>query len=101
MLDKQKRASTASEVTVACRAAERSGSENCLRKSRWGGGERIESCVLESTEMTQWLVELAIKPDDLSLSPRIHLVERKNQLLEVILCSLALGTCFSQAVAAS
>lgn len=36
---------------------------------------RTESCALGSTEMTWWVTELTIKPNDLSLSPRLHLVE--------------------------
>lgn len=35
--------------------------------------------------MTQWVKALATKPDDRHLIPRIHMVEDKNWLLQVVL----------------
>lgn len=39
-----------------------------------------------ASEMVQQIKALVTKPDHLSLIPRIHMVERENQLLQVVLC---------------
>lgn len=38
-----------------------------------------------ASEPAQWIKGLATKPDILSLIPRAHIVEGKNQLLYVVL----------------
>jgi len=51
--------------------------ETLSRKIRWG-----------SSGMAQWGQELASKPDNLSLIPRVYIIDCKNWLLQVALCSL-------------
>lgn len=37
------------------------------------------------SQMVQWAMALATKSDDLSLVPRIHIMEEQDQLLQVVL----------------
>lgn len=43
---------------------------------------------MQTGKMAPWLEVLATKPDGLGLVPRIHMVERGNQLLQTTLCPL-------------
>lgn len=47
-------------------------------------GRKLKSLVLDwSDQMAQQIKELAVKPYNLTLIPRTHMVERENQLPRV------------------
>ena len=41
--------------------------------------------LLQTSKMTRWIMTLTTKPDNLHLTPRTHVVEEKNKLLQVVL----------------